>query len=550
MSRATTTTTALPGAPNSINANINSLIASVAWAGPNLTFSFPTGTNQLFGYSADAPEIRGFSPAGDSYKAAVRVILGQLSELTNLRFTEVAPATIEAEASTLKFGISSIPNPRDSTAGWAIFPGNTADAGDNWIRDTQRINDPFGPGSFNWQLLIHEIGHSIGLNHPFEGGGVGGSVVMDPLRDTNEWTAMAYRASASVEGVRTVGFAETNGLGQTWMIYDTAALQQMYGANYGTRAGNTVYSWNPNTGQALANGQPWLPQPAANRILENVWDGGGIDTFDFSNYTTNVTVDIRPGGWSTPSPTQLPIANTEAAGGPVKAVGSISVSFLVNNDPRSLIENVTTGSGNDSIVGNQARNVITPGAGRDSVDGADGLDTVVFSAGRSQAQIQAGGGTITVTIGGEADALTNVERLKFSDSILAFDLDGNAGQAYRLYQAAFARTPDQAGVSFWTNRIDGGTSLSDVAAGFVSSQEFRTVYGASPTNAEIVGRIYQNVLNRPGEAAGVNFWVGELNSGARTLPQVLAGFSESAENKQLVGVSIANGIVLDLAPFA
>ncbi len=76
---------------------------------------------------------------------------------------------------------------------------------------------------------------------------------MDPLRDTHEWTAMAYRASASVEGVKTVGYAETNGLGQTWMVYDTAALQHMYGANYGTRAGNTVYSWDPNTGQALAN---------------------------------------------------------------------------------------------------------------------------------------------------------------------------------------------------------------------------------------------------------------------------------------------------------
>ncbi len=73
MSRVTTTTTALPGAPNSINANINSLIASVAWAGPNLTFSFPTATNQLFGYTADTGD-RGFSPAGDSYKAAVRVI--------------------------------------------------------------------------------------------------------------------------------------------------------------------------------------------------------------------------------------------------------------------------------------------------------------------------------------------------------------------------------------------------------------------------------------------------------------------------------------------
>lgn len=545
MSRAIQTTSGLTGSPNSVQANINSLIASVAWAGPNLTYSFPTAINQLFGYADAAVEIRGFSPAGDAYKSAVRSILSQVSEVTSLRFSEIAPSTDPLAAATLKFGISSIPNPQDDTAGWAYFPSNDGNAGDNWIRDTQRVNEPFGPGSFNWQLVIHEIGHSLGLNHPFEGGGVGGQVLMDPARDSNEWTAMAYRASVTVEGRKTIGFAETNGLGQNWMVYDTAALQQMYGANFATRSGNTIYSWDPNTGQALANGQPWLPQPAANRILANVWDGGGIDTFDFSNYVSDTAVDIRPGGWSTPSSTQLPVANSQAPGGPVKAVGSISVSFLVNNDARSLIENVIGGAGNDMIIGNQGRNMLTPGAGNDVVDGGDGLDVVVINAARAQSQIRISGPTITVTVGNEVDTLSGVERVRFNDVLLAFDTDGNAGQTYRLYQAAFARTPDTDGLSFWTNRIDGGANLLDVSAGFVASQEFRAIYGTSPTNGDIIGRFYQNVLNRAGEPGGVNFWVGELNSGARSVPQVLAGFSESPENKQLVGVAISNGIVLD-----
>jgi hypothetical protein len=132
---------------------------------------------------------------------------------------------------------------------------------------------------------------------------------------------------------------------------------------------------------------------------------------------------------------------------------------------------------------------------------------------------------------------------------VAFDTEGSAGQAYRLYQAAFARTPDTGGVSYWTNQIDKGTNLTDVAAGFVSSQEFRTVYGQAPSNADIVAKFYQNVLNRAGETGGISFWVGELNNGARSVAGVLAGFSESGENKQLVGVRFANGIDLDAASF-
>lgn len=105
------------------------------------------------------------------------------------------------------------------------------------------------------------------------------------------------------------------------------------------------------------------------------------------------------------------------------------------------------------------------------------------------------------------------------------------------------------GLSFWTTRIDGGADLIGVASGFVATNELRTVYGANPTNNNIVGNFYQNVLNRAGEPGGVNFWVGELNNGSRTVSQVLAGFSESAENKSLVGVAIANGIMLDNGAF-
>ena len=48
------------------------------------------------------------------------------------------------------------------------------------------------------------------------------------------------------------------------------------------------------------------------------------------------------------------------------------------------------------------------------------------------------------------------ERLTFSDANIALDIDGNAGQAHRIYKAAFDRAPDLGGLGFWINTLDNG----------------------------------------------------------------------------------------------
>jgi hypothetical protein len=90
--------------------------------------------------------------------------------------------------------------------------------------------------------------------------------------------------------------------------------------------------------------------------------------------------------------------------------------------------------------------------------------------------------------------------------------------------------------------MDNGASLKNVAQGFVSSAEFKAVYGASPTNAQIVTRFYENVLHRAPESSGYNYWLGILNSGQGTVTDVLAAFSESPENQAGVIGVIDNGM--------
>jgi hypothetical protein len=140
------------------------------------------------------------------------------------------------------------------------------------------------------------------------------------------------------------------------------------------------------------------------------------------------------------------------------------------------------------------------------------------------------------------DTLADIERLKFADTAIAYDTSGVGGQTYRVYKAAFNRTPDLGGLGFWISGMDGGVSLNGVAQGFVNSAEFKSVYGASPTKAQIVTRFYDNVLGRAADSGGYNYWLGILDSGQASVAGLLASFSESPENQAAVIGVIGNGI--------
>lgn len=109
--------------------------------------------------------------------------------------------------------------------------------------------------------------------------------------------------------------------------------------------------------------------------------------------------------------------------------------------------------------------------------------------------------------------------------------DRNTAEAYRLYQAAFNRTPDQAGLDHWTDVLDGGASPLSVAQAFVQSAEFQAAYGgAGLDNAGFVGKLYDNTLHRPADLDGQQFWTAQLNGGASRASMLLA-FSDSTENR-------------------
>lgn len=208
----------------------------------------------------------------------------------------------------------------------------------------------------------------------------------------------------------------------------------------------------------------------------------------------------------------------------------------------------TTGSGSaiaTAVSGSDGANLLKAMAGNQKVDGLGGVDTIEYGSYKSLFDITrtAAGTTVVDRFGaGGTDTLVNVERLKFADVSVALDIEGTAGQAYRLYRAAFDRAPDKEGVGYWIKMMDAGVTLEQVAAGFATSAEFKSLYGANASDAQFVGLLYNNVLHRSAEGAGYDYWMKALTELHTPREQVLAFFSESAENQAQVIGAIQNGI--------
>ena len=180
------------------------------------------------------------------------------------------------------------------------------------------------------------------------------------------------------------------------------------------------------------------------------------------------------------------------------------------------------------------------------VMGTDALDVIYTEFTVNQIDVEFDGQEVTVSAqqaGGELVQyqLVGVERLRLEDAFLALDIDGIAGQAYRIYQAAFDRQPDADGLGYWIYQLDSNLSLSAVAASFVASEEFLTNYGPDVSDAEFVRLLYANVLDREPDLGGFTYWTESMQNDL-TREQVLASFSESPENKGKVASQVEEGI--------
>ena len=311
---------------------IDFLLGGLKWGGGlgtgvDLTYSFGgAGSVYRAGYGNGEP-LNGFGSLTDIQKTAANNALQAYQNVANITFTEVQDsATV---AGDIRFARSDAP----STA-WAYYPNAAPEGGDVWFSNSSWYNTST-QGTYGYATFLHEIGHTLGLEHPHSNGA-------DLAIDTTRFSVMSYR---SYEGAPLTGYTQ-NFYATTPMLHDIAAIQYMYGANMSYRTGDDTYSW-----------------AVGERILETVWDAGGNDTINWSNQSSAAVINLNDGEWSKLGPAYW------------TGVGYESQTFVIAYN--AVIENATGGAGNDTLIGNEFNNVLIGGAGSDVIYSGAGNDTLI-----------------------------------------------------------------------------------------------------------------------------------------------------------------------------
>ena len=266
----------------------------------------------------------------------------------------------------------------NNVLGLAGFPdGAGISAGDVYLNIGSGILNAMAPGQQGHHVLLHELGHSLGLTHPHDGG-------------FNDWPTFSDLGISSLNSLYTTMMSyeppiETYwgyGWGVTPMMWDIYGLQLLYGAENQTNPGDTHYTWTDS---------------AAASVL---WDAGGHDIFDASSGGYAMWIDLREGCFS---------------------VGAeYDVTGIAYN---TIIEDVEGTQQADTIVGNAVGNIINGNDGNDNVYGLDGADTILggngdnIIYGNKQNDLLIGGDGRDTLYGGQNDGNLSGSPLALRDGV-------------------------------------------------------------------------------------------------------------------------------------
>ncbi|MEK6686712.1 MAG: M10 family metallopeptidase [Pseudomonadota bacterium] len=490
--------------PANVN-TIDSLLGGSRWAGSTISYSFPASNSALFwstqsgpGYGSPfgdgEPWNSAFTPLTSADQINFEKALQQWANVANLNFTKVTETS--NEVGDIRAAYTK--DPDDLTLAWSYLPSSSVKSGDVWINTLGLLNfQDWNPGNISFETILHEIGHALGLKHPFFDPDDPAAATLPAHLDSTTHTVMSYTYSnpGGDEG-NEFSFHPT-----TPMVLDIAAIQYLYGINHQYHAGNNTYTFGDSS-----------------TYHETIWDAGGSDTFHYAG-KNSALIDLNPTGASYIGQPVYVQANGVNLGLPIPNV------WIADG---ATIENAIAGPGNDFLIGNNSSNTL---------DGDSGIDTVVVESQRDNHILGkiASGYTLTASANpGNQDTLTHIERLEFDDIKLALDLDGHAGQVAKLLGAVF-------GASAVANKEYAGIGLTEVDKGLNYEQlgELAIHARGLKNHDEIVTLLWNNLFGTTPSEAEKSPYVklldsGEMSTGA--LAVLAADTSFNTGNINLVGL--------------
>ena len=563
--------------------HIDGLISGAYWQlGPDRTISWGLGD---FGYTWTTTGLQVMQEAFNAWEAVIDVdfeYIGYVDDYRKSTEVFIEPIDIMLSLHDNTFFNSS------SIVGRGLFPNTefadriVASEGNNTISYPQPegditfniehpVFDMSNLGSNAFHIVLHEIGHALGLKHPHDGGLAGYTTYQDAglsNLDDGFLTLMSYDPTSSIWQY---GWASTP------LPLDIIAAQTIYGANTTTHAGNTTHS-------LLDDG-----------LLRTIYDVSGTDTLDASNIDKGITLRLAQGNSTTVDTlsTVYIAVNTvienaigtffndtiygekgdntlQGWSGNDLIFGGLGDDLIFGQDGNDELQgglgddNLQGGdgadlmagqdgndrlfgqNGNDQLQGGAGLDIFKGGSGNDTLYGGSGIDQAYFTSNRSNFTQSTVGEVTTFTdnLGFEGtDQLTSIERAYFTDYYVNLTVKNESAvsniassdlqQLQELYVAFFNRVPDADGLEYWIGQFNSGQSINQIAESFYNSGiAFSELTGISAgmTNTSFINVVYNNVLGRSSGAdpEGLSFWTTALQSGAETKATLVASIITSA----------------------
>lgn len=400
-------------------------------------------------------------------------------------------------------------------------------------------------GTNGYETLLHEIGHVLGLKHPFEG-----TPQLPVNLDNTSHTLMSY----TEVGTPKSSFQEYD-LAALWWIYGGDGLRGTYGINSNT--GPTLTP--PNSDMIAPTVSTFTPPNDANGVgitenivvtfSENIQRGTGniaIKTFDgltIATYNASTSNNLSiAGNVLTINPSDNLNYGThfsvEFVAGSIKDLagnsftGTTSYNFTTMGDPS-----------NQTLIGTNLNETFTGGTGNDSIDGGGGIDTASYALEMGNYSIyrSAPGYTVTANAGTDGtDTLTNIERLQFSNKKIALDLtpDGNAGKSLEfigMLAHNFVNNPVVVGNIL--SIFDQGKSMKEICQLAIDVELTRDLAGSN-SNQDLAKLVFRNVTGNEASAAATDYLAGYIqgSGGSMSQAEFLVAVAQLEANNQHINL--------------